>query len=113
MANTKLVQIHQALLPNFHQSTHERMSSMKKKFQNTLLMRSLRNGNAVEALLMTAQINMDLVNHPVPLTTEPSTSLVRVGTDACESIINSILRHKDYDFHQNAWSKYQIVAGVS
>ncbi|GFW75838.1 uncharacterized protein TNCV_4430201 [Trichonephila clavipes] len=49
-----------------------------------------------------AQINTDFVNHPVPSTTEPSTSLVRVGTDVCESIIDSILRYKDYDFHKNA-----------
>ncbi|GFW58827.1 hypothetical protein TNCV_4046661 [Trichonephila clavipes] len=46
-------------------------------------MLSLRDGNAIETPLINAQINMDLVNHPVPLTTEPSTSLVRVGTDAC------------------------------
>ncbi|GFS80396.1 uncharacterized protein TNCV_3448231 [Trichonephila clavipes] len=59
-------------------------------------MASLRDGNAVETLLMTAQINTDLVNHHGPLTTEPSTSLVRVGTDACKSIINSILRYKGY-----------------
>ncbi|GFV14190.1 uncharacterized protein TNCV_526641 [Trichonephila clavipes] len=56
---------------------------------------------------MTAQINTDLVNHPVPLTTEPSTILVRVGTDACKSIINSILRYKDYDFHKNAPKDFQ------
>ncbi|PRD25083.1 UNVERIFIED_CONTAM: hypothetical protein NCL1_41909 [Trichonephila clavipes] len=74
----------------------------KKTLQNTLLMPSLRNGNAIQTLLMTAQINTDFVNHPVPSTTEPSTSLVRVGTDACEFIINSILRYKDYDFHKNA-----------
>ncbi|GFW26402.1 uncharacterized protein TNCV_383641 [Trichonephila clavipes] len=67
----------------------------KKTLQNTLLMLSLRDGNAIETLLMTAQINTDLVNHPVPFTTEPSTSLVRVGTDACKSIINYILRYKD------------------
>ncbi|GFW15594.1 uncharacterized protein TNCV_4657321 [Trichonephila clavipes] len=54
----------------------------KKTLQNTLLMPSLRDGNAIETLLMTAQINTDLVNHPVPSTTEPSTSLLRVGTDA-------------------------------
>ncbi|GFW75463.1 uncharacterized protein TNCV_4426461 [Trichonephila clavipes] len=65
-------------------------------------MPSLRDGNAIETLLMTAQINTDFVNHPVPSTTEPSTSLVRVGTDACESIVNSILRYKDFDFHKNA-----------
>ncbi|GFW61361.1 uncharacterized protein TNCV_4136791 [Trichonephila clavipes] len=52
-------------------------------------MSSLRDGNAIETLLMTAQINTDFVNHPVPLTTEPSTSLERVGTDACKSIILS------------------------
>ncbi|GFY20403.1 uncharacterized protein TNCV_210351 [Trichonephila clavipes] len=55
------------------------------------------DGNAIETLLLTAHINMDLVNHPEPLTTEPSTSLVRLGTDACKSIINSILHYKDYD----------------
>ncbi|GFX18988.1 uncharacterized protein TNCV_322931 [Trichonephila clavipes] len=49
-----------------------------------------------------AQINTDFVNQPVPSTTEPSTSLVRVGTDACESKISSVLRYKDYDFHKNA-----------
>ncbi|GFT63383.1 uncharacterized protein TNCV_3696381 [Trichonephila clavipes] len=65
-------------------------------------MLSLRDGNAIETLLMTAQINTDLVNHPVPLTTEPSIILLRVETDACKSIINSILRYKDNDFHKNA-----------
>ncbi|GFU00092.1 uncharacterized protein TNCV_1749331 [Trichonephila clavipes] len=47
-------------------------------------------------LLMTAQINTDLVNYPAPLATEPSTSQMRFETYACESIINSILRYKDY-----------------
>ncbi|GFX26774.1 uncharacterized protein TNCV_1839471 [Trichonephila clavipes] len=70
-------------------------------------MLSLRDGNAIETLLMTAQINTDLVNHLVPLTTEPSIILVRVGTDACKSIINSILRYKDYDSHKNAHKDFQ------
>ncbi|GFY30460.1 uncharacterized protein TNCV_3522231 [Trichonephila clavipes] len=78
----------------------------KKTLQNTLLMLSLRDGNAIETLLMMAQINTDLVNHPVPLTKEQSTSLVRVGTDACKSI-NSILRYKDYDSHKNAHKDFQ------
>ncbi|PRD34549.1 UNVERIFIED_CONTAM: hypothetical protein NCL1_14285 [Trichonephila clavipes] len=65
--------------------------------ENTLVMPSLRDGNAIKTLLMTAQINTDFVNHPVMSTTESSTSLLRVGTDACESIINSILHYKDYD----------------
>ncbi|GFV72583.1 uncharacterized protein TNCV_3066521 [Trichonephila clavipes] len=56
---------------------------------------------------MTAQINTDLVNHPVPLATEPSTILSRVGTDACKSIINSILRYKDYDSHKKAHKDFQ------
>ncbi|GFW83230.1 uncharacterized protein TNCV_2508701 [Trichonephila clavipes] len=91
-------------MPNVHQSTHERISSMgKKTLQNTLLMPNLRHGNAIETLLMTAKINTDFVNHPEPSTTEPSTSLVRVETDACEGIINSILRYKDYDWNKNAW----------
>ncbi|GFX58654.1 uncharacterized protein TNCV_418331 [Trichonephila clavipes] len=60
------------------------------------------NGNAIETLLMIAHINMDFVNHPVPSTTEPSTSLVIHGSDACESIINLILRYEDYDSHKNA-----------
>ncbi|GFW65614.1 uncharacterized protein TNCV_3550371 [Trichonephila clavipes] len=63
----------------------------KKTLQNTVLMPSLRDGNAIETHLMAAQINTDFVNHPVPSTKEPSTSLVRVGTDACESIVNSTL----------------------
>ncbi|GFU51006.1 uncharacterized protein TNCV_4461981 [Trichonephila clavipes] len=75
----------------------------KKTLQNTLLMPSLRDGNAIEILLMTAQINKDFVSHPLPSTTEPSTSLVRVRTDACGSIINSNLHYKDYDFHKNVW----------
>ncbi|GFX30402.1 uncharacterized protein TNCV_3460531 [Trichonephila clavipes] len=79
----------------------------KKTLQNTLLMLSLRDGNAIETLLMTAQINTDLVNHPVPLTTEPSTILVRVGTHACKSVINSILRYKDYDSHKNIHKDFQ------
>ncbi|PRD34435.1 UNVERIFIED_CONTAM: hypothetical protein NCL1_14627 [Trichonephila clavipes] len=79
----------------------------KKSLQNTLLMLNLRDGNATETLLMTAQINTDLENHPVPITTEPSAILVRVGTDACKSIYNSILRYKDYDFHKNALKDFQ------
>ncbi|GFT86509.1 hypothetical protein TNCV_457991 [Trichonephila clavipes] len=55
-----------------------------KKHCRISLNASLRDGNAIKTLLMTAQINT--VNHLVPSTTEPSTSLVRVGTDACESI---------------------------
>ncbi|GFV86761.1 uncharacterized protein TNCV_3964911 [Trichonephila clavipes] len=70
-------------------------------------MLSLRDRNAIETLLMTAQINTVLVNHPVPLTTEPSTILVRVGTDACKSLINSILHYKDYDSHKNAHKDFQ------
>ncbi|GFX02424.1 uncharacterized protein TNCV_2285901 [Trichonephila clavipes] len=71
-------------------------------------MPSLRDGNAIETLLMTAQINTDFVNHLVALTTQPSTSPVRVGADACESKINSILRYKDYDSHKNAHKDFQI-----
>ncbi|GFY23542.1 uncharacterized protein TNCV_1038411 [Trichonephila clavipes] len=74
----------------------------KKTLQNTLLMLSLKNGNTIEILLLTAHINTDLGIHSVPLTTEPSTSLVRRETDACKSIINSILRYKDYYSHKNA-----------
>ncbi|GFV25766.1 uncharacterized protein TNCV_3867361 [Trichonephila clavipes] len=70
-------------------------------------MLSLRDGNAIETLLMTAQINTDVVNHPVPLTTEPSTSLASVGTDACKSIINSILRYKDNASRKNAHRDFQ------
>ncbi|GFW98111.1 uncharacterized protein TNCV_2491671 [Trichonephila clavipes] len=80
--NRKIVQIHQVLQLNLHQSTHERISSTEIKLQNTLLMPSLRDGNAIATLLMTAQISTDSVNHPVPSTTE-KISLVRVGTDAC------------------------------
>ncbi|GFV30558.1 uncharacterized protein TNCV_41831 [Trichonephila clavipes] len=79
----------------------------KKTLLNTLSMLSLRDGNAIETLLMTAQINTDLVNHPVPLTTEPSTILVCVRTDACKSIINSILLYKDYDSYKNAHKDFQ------
>ncbi|GFT00091.1 uncharacterized protein TNCV_1672291 [Trichonephila clavipes] len=67
----------------------------------------LRDGNAIETLLMTAQINTYFVDRPVPSTTEPSTSLVRVGTVACESMINSILRYKNYDSHKNAYKDFQ------
>ncbi|GFV53687.1 uncharacterized protein TNCV_2091901 [Trichonephila clavipes] len=88
---------------------HERISSREKTLQNTLLMPSLMSddGNAVEILLMTAQINTDFVNHPVPSSSELSTSLVRVETDSCESIINSILPCKDYDSHKNAYTNFQ------
>ncbi|GFX55861.1 uncharacterized protein TNCV_1427231 [Trichonephila clavipes] len=79
----------------------------KNTLENTLLMPSLRDGNVIETLLMTTQINTDLVNHPVPLTTEPSTSPVRVRTDACESKIISILGYKDYDSHKNAHKDFQ------
>ncbi|GFW52295.1 uncharacterized protein TNCV_2427421 [Trichonephila clavipes] len=65
------------------------------------------DGNAIETLLMTAQINTDFVNHPVPLTAEPLTSLVHFGTDACKSVINSILHYKDYDSHKNAHKDFQ------
>ncbi|GFV20367.1 uncharacterized protein TNCV_4141281 [Trichonephila clavipes] len=66
--------------------------SWKKTLQNTLLMPSLRDGKAIETLLMTALINTEFVNRPVPSTTEPSTSRVRVGTDVCESIINYVTK---------------------
>ncbi|GFV17218.1 uncharacterized protein TNCV_4741361 [Trichonephila clavipes] len=60
-------------------------------------------GMPVEILLMTAnRANTDFVNHPVPSTSELSTSLVEAETDSCESIINSILPCKDYDSHKNA-----------
>ncbi|GFV06859.1 uncharacterized protein TNCV_4020651 [Trichonephila clavipes] len=107
-SDKKIVQIHQKLLPNLHQISHLHMGeyrAWKKTLQNTLLKSSLRDWKAIDTLLMTAQINTDFVNHPVPSTTKLSTSLVRVGTDACESIINSILRYKDYDFHKNAWPR--------
>ncbi|GFV86308.1 uncharacterized protein TNCV_2093491 [Trichonephila clavipes] len=100
------MQIQQVLLPNLDQSTYERISSMEK---NIAKYSSLRDGNAIETLLMTAQIHTDFTNHPVPSTTETSTSLVRVGTDASESIINSILRYKNYDFHKNAWPRSQSI----
>ncbi|GFW20140.1 uncharacterized protein TNCV_2320811 [Trichonephila clavipes] len=70
-------------------------------------MSSLRNGNAIETLLMTAQVNTDFMNHPVPLTTEPSTSLGHVGSDACKSIINYFLRYKYYDYHKNSHKDFQ------
>ncbi|GFU61309.1 uncharacterized protein TNCV_5033541 [Trichonephila clavipes] len=81
----------------------------KKALQNTLEMPSLmsNNGNAIETLLMTAQINTDFGNHPVPSTTELSTNLVRVETDSSESVINSIFPYKDYDFHKNAPKDFQ------
>ncbi|GFX79746.1 ATP-dependent DNA helicase [Trichonephila clavipes] len=81
----------------------------KETSQNTILMQSLitNNGNDIETLLMTAQINTDFVNHPVPSAAEHSTSLVRVETDSCESIINSILPYKDYDSHKNAHKDFQ------
>ncbi|GFT48555.1 uncharacterized protein TNCV_2783401 [Trichonephila clavipes] len=63
--------------------------------------------NAIETLLMTAQINTDFVNPPMPSTTEFSTNLVRVETDSCESIINSLLPYKDYDSHKNAHKDFQ------
>ncbi|GFW20814.1 hypothetical protein TNCV_1050351 [Trichonephila clavipes] len=45
-------------------------------------MPSLRDGNAIKTVLMPAKVHMNFVNHPVPLTTEHSTALVCVGTDA-------------------------------
>ncbi|PRD22268.1 UNVERIFIED_CONTAM: hypothetical protein NCL1_49534 [Trichonephila clavipes] len=62
MTNRKIVQIHQVLLPNLQQSTHERILSTEKALQNTLLMPSKRDGNAIQTLLMTAQINTDFFN---------------------------------------------------
>ncbi|GFT65115.1 uncharacterized protein TNCV_3464241 [Trichonephila clavipes] len=78
----------------------------KKTLQNTLLMPSLRDGNAIETL-PTAQIYTDFVNPPVPLPTEPSTSLERVGADVCESIVSSILGYKDCDCHKSAHKDFQ------
>ncbi|GFT19160.1 uncharacterized protein TNCV_302941 [Trichonephila clavipes] len=88
---------------------HEIISSTERTtLQNTLLMLSLRDGNAIETRIMTAQINRDLRReHLVPLATEPSKRLVRFETDACKSIIHSILRYKDYDFHKNAHKNLQ------
>ncbi|GFT42305.1 uncharacterized protein TNCV_1786181 [Trichonephila clavipes] len=103
-SDKKKVQIHQVLVPNLHQITLEKIEHGKKALENTLLMSSLRDGNPIETLLMTAQINSDFVNHFMPLTTETSTSLGRVGTDACES---KILRYKDYDSHKNAHEDFQ------
>ncbi|GFX71090.1 uncharacterized protein TNCV_3648551 [Trichonephila clavipes] len=65
------------------------------------------DGNTIESLLMTAQINTDFVNHPVPSTTELLTSLVRVEIDLCESLINSVLLYKDYNSHKNAHKDFQ------
>ncbi|GFS95504.1 hypothetical protein TNCV_814541 [Trichonephila clavipes] len=59
--NRKIMQIHQAVLPNLHQS-------YTSEYTNS------------------TQINMDFVSHPVASTTEPSTSLVRVETDACHVV---------------------------
>ncbi|GFW82055.1 uncharacterized protein TNCV_771841 [Trichonephila clavipes] len=50
---------------------------------------------------------MDFVNQPMPSNTEPSTSLVRVGPDACDSIVDSILRCEDYNSHKNAHQDFQ------
>ncbi|GFX02035.1 uncharacterized protein TNCV_372241 [Trichonephila clavipes] len=69
-------------------------------------MPSLRDGNAIETLLMTAQINTNFVNHSVPLTTVLNKSK-RVGTDACKSIINSILGYKDYNSHKNVHKDFE------
>ncbi|GFT08792.1 uncharacterized protein TNCV_663371 [Trichonephila clavipes] len=97
----KIVQIHQVLLPNLHQSTHERLLSIeKKKLQNTLLMPSLRDRNAIETLLMTAQINNGLSE--LPCAVNYRTLNKSNACWNCESIINTILRNKDYDFHKNA-----------
>ncbi|GFV49651.1 uncharacterized protein TNCV_1959591 [Trichonephila clavipes] len=106
-SDKKIVQIHQVLVPNLFRVHERRSSTEKKALENTLLMLSLRHENAIETLLMTAQINTDFANQTVPLTTEPSTSLVRVGTDSCESKINSILRYKDYDSHKNAHKDFK------
>ncbi|PRD28890.1 UNVERIFIED_CONTAM: hypothetical protein NCL1_31062 [Trichonephila clavipes] len=85
--------------------TREYQARKKKTLQNTLLMQTEFKGCEcfIETLLMAAEINTDFGNHPVKSTREPSTSLVRVGTDACETIINSILHYKNYEFHKNAW----------
>ncbi|GFV24115.1 uncharacterized protein TNCV_3533911 [Trichonephila clavipes] len=66
-------------------------------------------GSVDEEVWPIPQVNTGLVNHPVPSPTEPSTSLVRVGTVcvACKSITNSILRYKDCDSHKNAHKDFQ------
>ncbi|GFW86331.1 hypothetical protein TNCV_4331151 [Trichonephila clavipes] len=78
----------------------------KKRLQNIILMPSLRDGNAIETLLMTTPTNTDFLNCSVPSTTDLSTSLVNVGTDASESIVNSILRYKDYDSHKKCSQRF-------
>ncbi|GFW45830.1 uncharacterized protein TNCV_4495501 [Trichonephila clavipes] len=100
-----MVQIHRATAKSPPEYMRE-YRARKKTLQNTLLKPILRDGNVIETLLMAAQINTDFVNHPVPLTTGPSTSLARVGTDACKSIINSILRYKDYDSHKDFQKRF-------
>ncbi|GFV09503.1 uncharacterized protein TNCV_3159001 [Trichonephila clavipes] len=65
------------------------------------------DGDAIETLLMTATINTDFVNHPVPSTTKSSTSLVHVETDSSKLIINSILPYKYYDSHKSAHKDFQ------
>ncbi|GFV53221.1 uncharacterized protein TNCV_1065801 [Trichonephila clavipes] len=70
-------------------------------------MLSLRDGNAIETLLMTAQINFGLNEPPCAINYRASTNLVCVETDACKSIINSMLRYKDYDSHKNVLKVFQ------
>ncbi|PRD32765.1 UNVERIFIED_CONTAM: hypothetical protein NCL1_19496 [Trichonephila clavipes] len=72
--NRKIMQIHQVLLPNLHQSTHERISSMEKKNIAKYSLNAEFKGWAcsIETVLTTAQINKDFVNPLVPSTTEPS-----------------------------------------
>ncbi|GFX17701.1 uncharacterized protein TNCV_475011 [Trichonephila clavipes] len=50
---------------------------------------------------------MQTLGTTLPSTTEPSTSLVLVGTDASESIINSVGLYKDFDSHKNAHKDFQ------
>ncbi|PRD21915.1 UNVERIFIED_CONTAM: hypothetical protein NCL1_50501 [Trichonephila clavipes] len=86
-----------------NQMHKEEKSFVKEIKRKTSSKSSRKRMGMLLTLLMTAQTNTDFVNHSVPSTTKPSTCLVRVGTEACKSIISSILRYKDYDFHKNAW----------
>ncbi|GFU55729.1 uncharacterized protein TNCV_3584461 [Trichonephila clavipes] len=56
---------------------------------------------------MTAQTNTDFMNHPVPSTTELSTSLVREEADSRKSMINSILPYEDYVSLKNSGKDFQ------
>ncbi|GFT50475.1 uncharacterized protein TNCV_550971 [Trichonephila clavipes] len=74
--------------------------------QNNLLMPILRDGNAIETSNDSTDL-YGLCEPPCANNYRALNKLIRVGTDAYKSIVNSILRYKGYDSHKNAHTVFQ------